>query len=89
MADDWGKSALEFIKLSPRWLAPLALATGALVLAPMPILQALGLDAFVGTYRGWIGLAFFLVASLLLVGVVSWVWTSITTTVGRRLRRRR
>jgi hypothetical protein len=70
---DWLKSALEVVKLPLRWLWPLAIATGILVFAPSWLLTSLGLTDLVSSYRGWIGLAFLIVAALLGAGIVAWV----------------
>jgi hypothetical protein len=57
---------LDWIKLSPRHLLPLAIFTGFLVFAPPDLLDVFGLTDFVERYRMYFGLGFLLSAALLL-----------------------
>lgn len=61
---DWGK-ALDAIKLSPKYLLPIALATGFLLFGSSQQISKLGLDSFASLYRPWIGLVFLLSIVLL------------------------
>ena len=67
----------DWLKLSPKYLFPISLATGFLVFAPVNLLELFGLVAFVSQYKPYIGVAFLLSASLLLsswlTGLGGWV----------------
>ena len=69
---------LEGIKLSPKYLLPIALASGFLLFGPPNYIAVLGLDAFVFSYRTWIGLILLLSSTLLLSHLLygSWHWVS-------------
>ncbi len=62
---------VDWIKLTPRYLFALCLAGGVLLFAKASWLAPLGLDAFVGKYRFWIGLVFLVGLSLLLAHVLA------------------
>jgi len=85
---DWGDSALSFIKLSPRWLTPLALAAGVVLFGPSALIRTLGLDAVLNTYRGWIGAAFVVIVSLLAVAGLDWAWQRARVARQRTIRER-
>ncbi len=68
---------LDWIKLSPKYLAAIAIFAGLLLFAPRSITETLGLFPIVEQYRTWIGLAFFLTVALLGVHVASWVFDSV------------
>ncbi len=57
---------LDWIKLSPRYLLPIALFTGFLLFAPPELLARFGLIGWVEGYRQFFGLGFLLSATLLL-----------------------
>lgn len=63
---------LDWIKLSPRYLAAIALFAGLLLFAPRSFTETMGLLPIVEQYRTWIGLAFFLTVALLGAHAVSW-----------------
>jgi hypothetical protein len=75
---DWVKSATDFIKLSPRWLAPLALVAAVALFSPPRWIALLGLDTLVSSYRGWIGAAFLLLVALLLAAAAESIWTRLS-----------
>jgi hypothetical protein len=56
---------LDWIKLSPRQLLAIALASGFLALAPDRFLEPLGLLTFRNTYRAWLGVPLLAAAALL------------------------
>ncbi len=57
---------LDWIKLSPRYLLPIALFTGFALFAPSRWLEAFGLVDWIGRYRAFFGLAFLASTVLLL-----------------------
>lgn len=85
MAIDFGRTLLDFLKLSPRYLAAPGIACAALLFAPESTLRRLGIDGMVATYRGWIGLAFVAIVSLTLAAIFG----SIGDAVRRAARRRK
>lgn len=66
-------SILGWVKLAPKYVLPVALVSGVMVIAPGAWLQALGIGVFVGAYRGWIGVVFLASSALLLSHFVYWV----------------
>src|SRR5215208_2363448 len=62
---------LDLIKLSPRYLLPLASFMGFVVLAPLAWLDVFALTDFVERYRPYFGFVFLLLAALLLGGVLT------------------
>jgi hypothetical protein len=56
---------LDWVKLSPRQLVAVLLASGFLVFAPDRFLEPLGLLAFRNAYRVWLGVPFLGAAALL------------------------
>jgi len=68
---------LDTIRLSPKYLVPIFLASGFLLFGPMQYTATLGLDGFVASYRSWVGLIFLLSSVLLLshllISIGSWV----------------
>ena len=73
---DWSK-LVDALKLSPRYLVPIALASGFLLFSPPQYLATLGLDSFVSSYRAWIGLVFVVSAALLATSffLQAWSWS--------------
>lgn len=71
MSPDIFKSALEFIKLAPRYLIAVGLIAGALLFLPVAWLQGMGLDAFATENRQWLGLTF-------LVSAILWGVSAVT-----------
>jgi hypothetical protein len=77
---------LDWIKLSPRYLLPIAVFTGFILFAPQELLARFGLVSWLSEYRPYFGLVFLLSATLLLsaalVALYNWVME------GRRQRAR-
>lgn len=71
MVSDFAKSALEFLKLAPRYLVSVAVAAGVLLFSPAAWLEQIGLDGFAHTNRQWLGLTFLISAVLWGVAVVA------------------
>ena len=67
---DLGK-AIDWIKLDPKYLLPVAVATSILLFSPKALLSNIGLDGFVATYRSWVGLSWLLSIALLSSHVLS------------------
>lgn len=65
---------LEFIKLSPKYLLPISLVTGFLLLGKEEYTQKLGLDAFTSSYKHWIGIIFLLSSALFICDIVYKIW---------------
>jgi hypothetical protein len=59
--------------------AAVFIASGLMLFLPIPLISHLGLDELVKTYRMYVGLAFVISASLLLVGLLSFVWSLFST----------
>ncbi|TDQ37002.1 superinfection exclusion B family protein [Thiopseudomonas denitrificans] len=76
MLADFAKTALEFLKLAPRYLIAVALIAGALLFLPDAWLQRIGINAFAETHRQWLGLTFLVSATLWGVSAIGacWVW---------------
>jgi hypothetical protein len=55
---------LELVKLSPKYLMAIILATGILLFAKREHMVSLGLADFIDSYRPWISIVFLLSASL-------------------------
>ncbi len=55
---------IEWIKLTPRYLLPIALVSGFLLFAPNTVQKVFGTLKFVEQFRFWIGLIFLLSTSL-------------------------
>lgn len=76
-------TVLEALKLAPRYLAPVAVVCGVLVLANQTALDALGLREFTENNRHWIGLAFLASTAVALVDgtkeVAGWVRNRVAT----------
>ncbi len=83
---DWTK-ILEGIKLSPKYLAAIALASGLPLFGPERLQDALGLKSWLATYRAWFGLAFVVSAALLIVHLVHLSWQKVSE--GKRRKRQR
>jgi hypothetical protein len=56
---------LDWIKLSPKYLAAIGIFAGGLLFTPQSFTETLGLLTIIGKYRPWIGLVFFLTIALL------------------------
>jgi len=79
------KSAIELLKLAPRYLIAVAIVSGSLLFLPDSCLQRIGLNTFAKANRQWLGLT--LLASTVLWGVSAaatcWDWVT-----GKFFRRR-
>jgi len=86
-------TALELLKLAPRYLAALAVACGVLLFAGDEALDLLGLREFTENNRHWIGLAFLASAAIALVDgakeVVGWVTNRFTSAKLAKIRLKR
>lgn len=74
MITEFTKSALEFLKLAPRYLISIALISGVLLFLAKSQLEYFGLDAFVESNRQWLGLTFLISIVLWGVAIVSVCW---------------
>lgn len=74
---DWIGKVTDWIKLSPKYLLPISLATGFIIFAKPEWLQLLGLTDLRAKYLSWIGAIFLLSTVLLLshtaITFSSWV----------------
>jgi hypothetical protein len=59
--------------------AAVFIASGLMLFLPIPLVSHLGLDELVKSYRMYVGLAFVISASLLFVGLCSFVWSLFST----------
>ena len=62
-----GRKIPEWLKLSPKYLAAIALFVAVLLFAPRSFTDTLSLSQIIDTYRPWIGLAFVLTLSILAI----------------------
>lgn len=76
MFAEFVKSALEFLKLAPRYLVAVVVIAGALLFFPNTWLERVGVAGFAKANRQWLGLAFLVSAVLWGIAVVMgcWVW---------------
>lgn len=74
MLGEFAKSALEFLKLAPRYLIAVALIAGVLLFLPDAWLQRIGVDTFATANRQWLGLTFLVSAILWGVSAVATCW---------------
>ena len=68
MSEDTGKW-IDWIKLPPRYLAAIAIATSILLFSPGSILKKIGLSTAINDYRVWFGLLWLCAVSLLLAHI--------------------
>ena len=61
---------IEFVKLSPKYMAPVSIATGSLIFGPQKFTDALGVSEFVHKYRSLLGVLFLFSFTLLLSNIV-------------------
>lgn len=74
MLPEFAKSALEFLKLAPRYLISVALIAGVLLFSSSAWLARIGVDNFAAMNRQWLGLTFLASASLWGVSAVATCW---------------
>jgi hypothetical protein len=84
VATDFGKTLLEVLKLSPKYLAAPGIASAALLFAPSSMLHRLGVDGIVNTYRGWIGLALVAILSLTIAAIIGAIGDRLARSAWRR-----
>ena len=77
---------LDAIKLSPKYLIPIFLASGFLLFSPPQYSETLGLDKLIILYRSWIGLVFLLSSTLLFSHAISQIWSWVTKKYGAKKR---
>lgn len=82
---DYLKSALDFIKLAPRYLIAIGVAAAFLLFGSEEFLTRLGLKQFTEDYRAWLGLAFVSTISLFAVYVAG----EILAFIGRKIKKRK
>jgi len=79
---------LNWVRLSPKYILPIALLSASLLFLPEASLGRFGLDAFVTAYRMWIALVFLASCALLLSDLGCWAKDKISyRVVTRRLRK--
>jgi hypothetical protein len=73
---DWINKLIDSIKLSPKYLLPISIATGFIIFAKAEWLQSLGLNDLKARYLPWIGGIFLLSTALslshIIIGFYSW-----------------
>jgi hypothetical protein len=72
-----GSDILDFIKLNPKYLTGLVIASGVLLFTPIYFLDRLGITDLVDKYRIWIGLIFLITVSLLISHLIWHISNSI------------
>ncbi len=81
---------VEWVKLSPKYMLPISLVCGLLLIASESLLAKFGLKEFVVTFRPWIGVIFLMSASLIVVDVIyrfgAWLKSGILNLNSRRSR---
>ncbi|MBN6885360.1 membrane protein YqaA with SNARE-associated domain [Cytobacillus horneckiae] len=68
---------LGFIKLNPKYLIGLVIASAILLFSPDIFLNKLAITSFVDKYRVWIGLVFLVTASLLISHLIWYISYSV------------
>lgn len=74
----------KWIKLSPKYLLPIAFLSFALLFLPISVLARLGVDVLVQNYRMWIGLIGLGTACLLMSHLVFWLKDFLVEAVRKR-----
>ena len=82
---DYIKSALEALKLAPRYLIAIGIGAGFLLFGSEGFLVKLGLKQFTEDNRAWLGLAFVSTISLFSIYVVS----EVIAFFGRKIKKRK
>ena len=67
MISEIAKTLLEFLKLAPRYLIALGIASAFLLFSPDSVLKRLGVLEFAQAYRQWLGIILVLSAALFAV----------------------
>jgi hypothetical protein len=76
MVDGILKSALEILKLAPRYLIAFGLMASVLLFSPKEFLEQIGLVEFTKNNRPWLGLTLIVTSGLFVVSMVSTGWTA-------------
>jgi ABC-type multidrug transport system fused ATPase/permease subunit len=84
MFSEFAKSALDFLKLAPRYLIAVALIAGVLLFFPNAWLVRIGVDNFAAANRQWLGLAFLVSAVLWCISLITTVWSWVAGKVFQR-----
>jgi len=71
---DWSK-VLDALKLPPKYLIPVVLATGFMLFGSKSSLSTLGLDGLVDSFRSWIGLIFLISTVVVVTGIATQLWS--------------
>jgi hypothetical protein len=82
---DYLKSALELLKLAPRYLIAIGIAAAFLLFGSDQFLTSLGLKKFTEDYRAWLGLAFVSTVSLFVIYLAG----EVISYFGRKIRKRK
>jgi hypothetical protein len=82
---DYIKSALELLKLAPRYLIAIGIAAAFLLFGSDQFLTRLGLKKFTEDYRVWLGLAFVSTVSLFVIYVAGEVVAFFRRKIGKRM----
>ena len=75
---------LDWVKLSPRYLSPIAAFAGFVLFAPPGMLDRLGLAQAATTYRLYFGVVFLLFTILLLTSVLASIYDALIGWRGQR-----
>jgi len=67
------KDILDWVKLSPKYLFPLALVTTVLLFLPTKYLNIFGVNELVNNYRPWIGIGTLILYIMLLGHLLYWL----------------
>lgn len=78
---DFGKSFIEFIKLTPRYLVAVSIFCGLLLFLPAETLNQIGADEFADKHRFWLGALFLASLTLWVVAMVKFGWVAISDNV--------
>jgi len=80
----WISEALGALKLPPKVIGGIAIAAGALVLAPHSWIQTFGLDGFMRMARPYVSLLLIVASSILLVELVVYLKAHVANALRRR-----
>ena len=90
---EWLSKAFDALKLSPKYLVPISVATGFLLFATTNVLNKLGLNELKTKYTPWIGGIFLVSTTLLLshavIAALSWMKNKIKRSLAIRNSRKR
>src|SRR6266508_5515654 len=90
---EWLSKAFDALKLSPKYLVPISVATGFLLFATTDVLNKLGLNERKTKYTAWIGGIFLGSTTLLMshavIAALSWVKNKIGSSFAIRKSKKR